>query len=206
MSRRSMPSLARALQAPWRCRHGGFSLVELLLALAFGLVFTTLMLQVLLAEGSNGERLARLVRERTLQRRTLELLRTDLLLAGSLGSDGLSDPAAPVADGVACPLVGRRAVLRFNTLQGPVLYAQGPAPSSIWRGQVLMRCGPAYGLQGEPSGGKPLNRVLIDALAPEGLEATPLSAGRLRLRLRQQFPRPGGVQTISSEMEVAARL
>jgi len=42
----------------------------------------------------------------------------------------------------------------------------GPAPSAIWRGRVLMRCGPAYGLDGRLSAGSaPQNRVVIDGLA-----------------------------------------
>ncbi len=40
----------------------------------------------------------------------------------------------------------------------------GPAPSAIWRGAVLMRCCPAYGLDGDWSEGSPVARVLIDAL------------------------------------------
>ena len=51
-----------------------------------------------------------------------------------------------------------------------IVYSVGTAPSPIWRGQVLMRCGPAYGLDGViRQGGKAQNRVLIDGLPKEGL-------------------------------------
>ena len=51
-----------------------------------------------------------------------------------------------------------------------IVYSVGAAPSAIWRGQVLMRCGPAYGLDGAiRPGGQAQNRVLIDGLPKEGL-------------------------------------
>ena len=46
-----------------------------------------------------------------------------------------------------------------------IVYAVGPAPDRIWRGQVLMRCGPGYSLQGVTTlQGAFQNRVLLDAL------------------------------------------
>ncbi len=181
--------------------HGGFSLVELLLALGLGLLLASLMLQALLAHGSTSERLVRLLRERNLQRRTLELIRGELLLAErvELGSSG-SIPTS-------CPLAGRRPLLRMLTAQGTITYSQGSAPSSIWRGLVLMRCGPAYGLDGQLGSGEPQNRVVIDGLTSRGLETTLAGAGQLHLQLSQQFmPRSGGPQTIVSEADMAAEL
>jgi hypothetical protein len=58
----------------------------------------------------------------------------------------------------------------------PVLYSLGMAPSEIWRGQVLMRCGPAFDLQGRSSTSSTYqNRVVLDAIKtiklhqPDGL-------------------------------------
>ncbi|WP_254959321.1 MULTISPECIES: FitA-like ribbon-helix-helix domain-containing protein [unclassified Cyanobium] len=59
-------------------------------------------------------------------------------------------------------------VLQLTTPEGPISYTVGSAPSAIWRGRVLMRCGPAFGLHGEPSGGPAQNRVLLDGLADPG--------------------------------------
>ena len=51
-----------------------------------------------------------------------------------------------------------------------IVYSVGAAPSAIWRDQVLMRCGPAYGLDGViRPGGQAQNRVLIDGLPKDGL-------------------------------------
>jgi hypothetical protein len=59
---------------------------------------------------------------------------------------------------------------------------------------VLLRCGPAFGLYGEPSAGAAQNRVLLDGLAAPGLRAERLERGQLRLQLEQQLPLPGGSQ------------
>jgi hypothetical protein len=59
-------------------------------------------------------------------------------------------------------------VLQMNTSAGPITYSVGAPPSAIWQGQVLMRCGPAYGLHGTLAvGGQPQNRVLIDGLTDQ---------------------------------------
>jgi hypothetical protein len=68
----------------------------------------------------------------------------------------------------ACSLAGRTPVLHLSTAAGPITYSVGAAPSAIWRGQVLMRCGPAYGLDGMSTiGSQALNRVVIDGLTAE---------------------------------------
>ncbi|MFZ0408590.1 MAG: prepilin-type cleavage/methylation domain-containing protein [Cyanobium sp.] len=179
----------------------GFSLVELLLALGLGLLLSTLMLQALLAHGTTSERLQRLLRERTLQRRTLELIRGELQLAKrvELGATGTILPS--------CALAGRQPLLRLLTAQGTITYSLGAPPSSIWRGSVLMRCGPAFGLDGQLSTGAPQNRVVIDGLTSGGLVTTMTGAGRLHLRLTQQFkPLSGSPQTIVTEAHMAAEL
>lgn len=177
-------------------RSPGFGLLELLLALSLGLLIGGLMLRALALEGPQGAVLARALRERGLQGRTLELLRADLLRAG-----GLRLGASAAA---ACGLAGRQPVLEISGPQGVITWSQGAAPSPIWRGRVLMRCGPAFGLDGEPSTGAPQNRVMIDALSADGLRIEALAAGLLRLRLEQEFRRgDGGLQRISSSRTLA---
>jgi hypothetical protein len=137
----------------------GFSLLELLLALALGLVLSGLMLQGLIDEGQNGQRLARLLRERAVQRRVLALVKAEVALATAVS-------ATPQLETHGCSLAGRQPVLHLSTAAGAITYSVGAAPSAIWRGQVLMRCGPAYGLNGQLSAaGPPQNRVVIDGLA-----------------------------------------
>ena len=133
--------------------------MELMLALSLGLLLSGVMLQGLLDEGQNGQRLARLLRERALQRRTLALIKADLAQATAISS-------TPQLEQHGCSLADRLPVLHLSTSAGAVTYSVGSAPSAIWRGRVLMRCGPAYGLDGRLSvGAAPQNRVVIDGLA-----------------------------------------
>lgn len=180
-----------------RGRPGGFTLVELLLACALGMGLCAAMLQLLMLQGHQGERLVRLLRERGFQRRTLELLRGDLQRA-----DGV---LLAEAHGAPCPLGGRQALLQINAGDDRIVYSLGPPPSPIWRGWVLMRCGPAFGLHGEPSRGAALNRVVLDGLAAGGVRAVLSPRGSLRLEVSQAFAEPGGgLQRIDSSLEVAA--
>ena len=55
----------------WRTSSGGFSLIELLLALALGLLLSGVVLQALAADGHGLQRLVRRQREGLLQRRLL---------------------------------------------------------------------------------------------------------------------------------------
>lgn len=138
---------------------GGFSLVELMLSLSLGLALSGAMLQGLMAEGQNGARFSRLLRERAAQRRTLELVKHDLAQATAVSE-------TPELEQHGCNLAGRSPVLLLRTAAGPVTYSVGAAPSAIWRGRVLMRCGPAFGLDGVMStGSQTLNRVVMDGLA-----------------------------------------
>ena len=139
----------------------GFSLVELMLSLSLGLALSGVMLQALMAEGQNGARFSRLLRERAAQRRALELIKSDVLQSTAVSS-------TPALELHTCSLAGRKPVLHLITAAGPITYSVGEAPSRIWRGQVLMRCGPAYGLDGRLThGSRPNNRVLIDALGQD---------------------------------------
>ena len=138
----------------------GFSLVELLLAAALGLGLCGVMLQGLLGDGNQSQRLSRLFRERANQRRTLELVRSDVERA-------LAVSGHPELEASACGLAGRKAVLHLKLDGGrSISYSVGAAPSGIWRGQVLMRCGPAFDRFGQLStSSNPQNRVVIDGLA-----------------------------------------
>ncbi len=170
----------------------GFSLVELLVAMSLGLLLWGVVLQTLVADGRQVERLVRQVRERGQQRRVLALLRGDLQRATRV------DLAQ--GTGAACALGGRTPVLQLQTPAGPITYTVGGPPSAIWRRRVLMRCGPAFGLDGEPSAGAAQNRVLLDGLSLPGLEATVGADGLLHLRLRQEFePSGGGAQRIETQ-------
>jgi prepilin-type N-terminal cleavage/methylation domain-containing protein len=171
----------------------GFSLVELLLALAIGCGLSGVLLQALLAEGASSQRFGRLLRERAVAQRTLELVRGDLLQAKELADPAVLPPA--------CNLAGRSVVLHLATSAGPITYSLGKPAEPIWRGRVLMRCGPAYGLYGELSSGAAQNRVVLDALAPSaGFRAVPAAAGVLQLELEQAWADGG---RLSSRLPVA---
>lgn len=176
-------------------RAAGFSLVELMVAACLGLLVWGVVLQALVADGRQVDRLVRQVRERGQQKRVLALLRGDLQRATRV------DLALGV--GAACALGGRDPVLQLTTAEGPITYTVGSAPSAIWRGRVLMRCGPAFGLHGEPSAGAAQNRVLLDGLADPGMAAASEPDGLLLLRLRQEFePAGGGTQRIETEVRL----
>ena len=181
----------------FRGPHGsrGFSLVELLLALAIGCGLSALVLQALVAEGANSQRFGRLLRERAVAQRTLELVRGDLLQSGGLADPLLVRPA--------CNLAGRTVVLHLAPAAGnpdavPITYSVGKPAEPIWRGWVLMRCGPAYGLHGELGSGAAQNRVVLDALAAsEGFRAQADGAGLLNLALQQVWSDGGRLESRS---------
>lgn len=200
----------------------GFSLVELMLAMSLGLVFSGVMIQALLGEGENAQQFTRALRERTYQRRAVALIRSDLERTRQVIEDNASDPAT------ACGgLGGRRRVLTLETAEGTIVYSVGAAPSGIWRGRVLMRCGPAFGEYGQASAGAFQSRVVLDGLAADatpwqgcgGLEAAhelngsaalPFSACLesgtriVAVRLQQSFVASGRTQRISSEAVLGA--
>ena len=71
--------------------------------------------------------------------------------------------------------------------------------------KMVMRCGPAFGLNGEPSQGASQNRVVIDALVPKGFRAEIQGVGQVRLGMEQEFSlSSGGVQRLASGVVVAA--
>ncbi|QNI42835.1 prepilin-type N-terminal cleavage/methylation domain-containing protein [Synechococcus sp. A15-28] len=162
----------------------GFTLVELLLAAALGLLLCGVMGQLLLGELRQGGSLAQAMLMKGMQRRTLALVKGDLRQAASWQLD--PNPQQRWA----CGLSGRRPLLAIQPRHGsnPVVYSLGTAPSAIWQGQVLMRCGPAFDLNGRARpGGAYQNRVVLDGVEafrvrqPDGL---PL----LEFHLEQRLP------------------
>ena len=190
----------------------GFTLVELMLVISVGMVFVAMALGVITRDLSLGQAMAQRLRERGLQQRTLMLIKADL----ARGYGWLADP--PISSLWPCSLAGRQAVLAIATApddpearRRAIVYSVGSAPSSIWRRRVLMRCGPAFDINGEPNfAGSFQNRVLIDGL-PSSLNDGELGfVARpdpllpvLRLELEQQFQSPNGkIQRIRSGASV----
>ena len=149
----------------------GFTLIELLLSISLGSMLFVVFLQLIGADLRLGSSMASRLRESAQQRRTLELIRGEL----AIGSSWTVDPAR--SHQWSCGMAGRQPVLAISldpssteVSSRVIVYSVGAAPSAIWRGQVLMRCGPAYGLDGViRPGGRAQNRVLIDGLPKEGL-------------------------------------
>ena len=149
-----------------RCARG-FTLLELLLALTLGTALFALLLRLIGADLRLGSAMAERLQTKGLQRRTLELIKAEIATA----QGWMVDP--PPSTNWPCSLSGRRPVLAIAMGAGDpdarggdvIVYSVGQAPSAIWRGQVLMRCGPAYALDGVINlEGAYQNRVLLDAL------------------------------------------
>ena len=149
----------------------GFTLIELLISLSVGSMLFVVMLQLIGADLRLGNSMASRLRESAQQRQALELIRAEL----AIGSGWKIDPSP--SHQWSCGMAERQPVLAIG-LDGSnseasastIVYSVGAAPSPIWRDQVLMRCGPAYGLDGViRPGGQAQNRVLIDGLPKDGL-------------------------------------
>jgi type II secretory pathway pseudopilin PulG len=173
----------------------GFSLVELLLALGLALIICGGIAQIQVGLQRSADLAMRVMRERRFQDRSLDLIRSDVLRSQAIGLDGTA--TGP------CGLGGRRSVLELQTEAGTIVYSQGSPPSSIWRGEVLMRCGPAFSLTGEVSLGQFQNRVLLDGLQSEGFTAKNLDGTRLQLRQIQEFMGPSGPIILQNEILTA---
>ena len=170
-----------------RRRHAdqGFTLVELMLAALMGCLLCGVALQLLFAETRQGGSLAESLQLKQWQWRTLELVKGDLERASSWQVDPAPSGSWP------CALAGRRPQLAITPRDGsdPVVYSLGPAPSPIWRGAVLMRCGPAFDLQGGiREGSSYQNRVVLDGVD--------------RLQLHQ----PSGLLVLQMQLEQRTRL
>ena len=177
----------------------GFTLLELMLALSLGTLLFALMLRVISADLRLGRAMALRLSESSRQRRSLELIREELGLAHGW----MADP--PVSTHWPCRMSGRRPVLAIATQQADaqargdraIVYSVGMAPDAIWRGEVLMRCGPAYSLDGVPNlRGAFQNRVLLDALPNDtdsGFTARPHPQWPvLQLEIEQRLPSSSG--------------
>jgi hypothetical protein len=141
-------------------RDQGLTVLELLLALSLGLLLSGAMIQTLLADSRGSTQLLRQLRQRQQQQRVLALVRTELLRSERIS-------LTPSQEVHACDLAGRSPVLHLSGASGSITYSVGAPPSGIWRGVVLMRCGPAYGLDGRANpAAAAQNRVLVDGLLP----------------------------------------
>ena len=112
--------------------------------------------QALLAEQRLGGRLGVLLRQRQL------LLRANQLITADVERGMAIAPALTPH----CNLAGRQLFLQIlNPDGGLTTYSVGASGSPIWQGHVLMRCGPAYGIDGQVrSGAASQNRVVLDGL------------------------------------------
>ena len=139
-------------------RDAGFSLLELLLACSLGLAVFGIAATALLLEQRLGSRMGGLLRQRQLLLRAHQLIAADVERGIALAPELVS----------TCNLAGRQPWLQILGVDGSITtYSLGSPPSAIWRGQVLMRCGPAYGLDGQVKvGTRSQNRVVLDGLAP----------------------------------------
>ena len=139
-------------------RDAGFSLLELLLACSLGLLVFGVAATALFSEQRLGSHMGGLLRQRQLLLRAHHLIAADVERGMALAPELVS----------ACNLAGRQPLLQILGAEGSITtYSLGSPPSAIWRGQVLMRCGPAYGLDGEiKASSKPQNRVVLDDLTP----------------------------------------
>ena len=138
-------------------RDAGFSYLELLLACGLGLVVFGVAATALISEQRLGSRMGGLLRQRQLLLRANQLIAADVERGMALAPELVS----------ACNLAGRQPWLQILGADGSVTtYSLGSPPTPIWRGQVLMRCGPAYGLHGQiKAASTPQNRVVLDGLA-----------------------------------------
>ena len=167
------------------CSAQGFTLVELMLAALLGCLLCGVVFQLLFAEMRQGGSLAESLQLKQWQRRTLELLKSDLEHASSWQIEPDTSGSWP------CALAGRQPKLAITPADGSasVLYSLGSAPSAIWRDDVLMRCGPAFDLHGGIRyGSRYQNRVVLDGVErfelhqPSGL---PVLQMQLEQRTRQ---------------------
>jgi type II secretory pathway pseudopilin PulG len=161
-----------------RRRSEGFSLLELLLACSLGLTLAMAALTALFGDGDLGRRLGRQLREGQRLERALSLIAGDLQRGTVLALDPAAAGLVP-----ACGLAGRRPVLQILGSDGRLTtYSVGTPPDAIWRGWVLMRCGRAFGADGQPNLSAAFqNRVVLDGLDPAPPQAfvCPLPAGQV---------------------------
>lgn len=157
--------------AAWNRQHQAFTLVELLLALIIGFSLVGVIAEALLLESGSARQLGRFFRERLVAQRALELIRSEILQSQQIRF------ALSATEHPDCGLSGRQVVLHMKVAEGKITYSLDAKPAAIWRGVVLMRCGPTYGLDGTLRTGSNESRVLLDGLRAGGFRA--MSAGEL---------------------------
>lgn len=178
-------------------RRDGFSLLELLLALALGLTLVAVIGEALLGKLGQSGRLARLLRERSVSQRALELMRIELQEAPAVQVTP-SPVESELLGRKGCGLAGRKVLLHLDFIPqagGPepqpghedVTYSLERNPDPIWRGRALMRCGPAYDLDGQIEKSEAVSRVWLDGLAADGLVISPHTSKALTLKLIRSF-------------------
>ena len=170
----------------------GFTLVEVMLAALLGTFLCGVVFQLLFAETRQGGALAESLQLKQWQRRTLQLLKGDLERASSWQIAPDSSADSP------CALADRQPKLAITPRDGsdPVVYSLGPPPSSIWRGDVLMRCGPAFDLWGGiRSGSRYQNRVVLDGIGRFQLHQ-PSGLPVLQMELEQRTRRGGRIRSL----------
>ena len=169
----------------------GFTLFELMLAALLGTFLCGVVFQLLFAETRQGGSLAESLQLKQWQRRTLELLKGDLERASIWQIDPDASADWP------CTLADRQPKLAITPRDGsdPVVYSLGSAPSAIWSGDVLMRCGPAFDLRGGiRRGSRYQNRVVLDGVDDFQLHQ-PLGLPVLQIQLEQRTRLGGKVRS-----------
>ena len=121
-------------------------MLELLLASSLGLILFGVGMTLLMGDARSAA-MAAALQGRRWQRRTLALIQADLHGPPVGRSIRNRPPAGPVPWLDVIP-AWRSSPRRFPT--SGVCHWRAPSP--IWRGPVLVRCGPAYGLEGLPRG------------------------------------------------------
>jgi prepilin-type N-terminal cleavage/methylation domain-containing protein len=172
--------------------RNGFSLLELLLAVMVGCTLVAVIGEALLGELGQSGRLARMLRERTVSERAVELMRSELQEA-----EEVIVMPGPI-ERAGCGLAKRKVLLHlgFSSIgsipRRDVIYSIERSPASIWRGHALMRCGPAYGLDGHMNDSELGSHVLLDALNINGFTMAREGEKSLELRLQRAFSAPNG--------------
>ena len=165
--------------------------MELMLAVLLGTFLCGVVFQLLFAETRQGGALAESLQLKQWQRRTLQLVKGDLERASRWQID--PDPSGRWP----CPLADRQPRLAITPRDGSdsVVYSLGSAPSAIWRGDVLMRCGPAFDLQGGiRNGSRYQNRVFLDDVERFELHQ-PSGLPVLQMQLEQRTRQGGQVRS-----------
>jgi len=172
---------SRTRRRPPRCVQGAFMLIDMMMALGLSMLILAGIMQTMLLHSRSAETITTGLRDRINQRRTLQLIRNELNQAARV----VWDPSSMEPAG--CSLTGRTPLLQLKLPQAMITYSIGPAPSAIWQPQVLMRCGPAYGLDGTLSSGANQHRVVLDRLGTEQASVQETAVNLLKLSLGSEW-------------------